>query len=145
VAITGWGSMVNWGGGQRTGDHSGLDVLNDTPPPGYEALGGPDWATIRAYGGRIREADFMEALFDESDKCDGEKESEGLPEGWYHEPVWQLISECVCRCDLRPEPVPIEEYLRWTKRGSGKSLLEGEFGAGCGKRLYLSDTEGGSV
>ncbi|PUU74609.1 hypothetical protein B9Z19DRAFT_1157591 [Tuber borchii] len=129
VAITGWGSMLNWRGGQGAGDISGLDVLNDTPPPGYEALGGPDWDTIRAYSGRIREADFMEALSDdESDICDGEKESEGLPEDWYHQPVWQLVSECVCRCELRAKPVPIGEYLGWAKRdeeGFRKELTGG--------------------
>ena len=146
VAITGWGSMVNRRGGQGTGDLFGLDVLNDTPPPGYEAQRGPDWATIRAYGGRIREDDFMEALFDhESDKCDDEREREGLPEGWYHEPVWQLVSECVCRCEIRPEPMLIGEYLGWMKRGSGKSLPEGESGVGTGQKLHLSGGEGGII
>jgi len=145
VAITGWGSIVNRRGGQGTGDLFGLDVLDDTASPGCEALEGLDWAIIRAYGGRIREDDFVEELFDnESDECGGEGEDWGLEEDWYHEPVWQLASECISRCKVREEAVPIEEYLGWMKREPGGAPPEAEFGDGYGQRrrlLYLLDTE----
>ena len=147
VAITGWESIINRRGGQGTGDLFGLDVLDDTAPPGCEALEGPDWAIIGAYGGRIRERDFVEELFDnESDECRCEGESGGLEEGWYHEPVWHLVSECISRCKVSGETVPIEEYLGWMKRDSGAASPEGGTGDGYGQRqqsLHILDAEEG--
>jgi len=136
VAITGWGPIVNGRGGQGTGVLSGLGVLlDDTAPPGYEALEDPNSAIIRAYGGRIREGDFVEMRFDsERDECDGEREGEELVEGWYHGPVWQLISEYVYRCEIRSKAVPIGGYLGLMKRGSGGSSPESESGDGYGQR-----------
>ncbi|RPB01715.1 hypothetical protein L873DRAFT_1842184 [Choiromyces venosus 120613-1] len=137
VAITSWESTVN----QRD---RGIDqgivesfcpaFRDKTATPKHKIPGELDWDIIREYGGGIREDDFLEELVDdesnEGDEDEGKKEAVKLAEDWYHEPVWQLVSECVRRREIRADTIPIGEYLRWTKSGSGECLPDGESEAG---------------
>ncbi|KAG0125706.1 hypothetical protein HOY82DRAFT_594071 [Tuber indicum] len=138
VAITSWeGTPDRWGReiSRSIEGLSGVTNFDRAASPRCGALEGADWAIIREYGGGIGEDDFQEERFEnESDEHDSGGEGQKLAEDWYHEPVWQLVFECVYRREIRADRMPIGEYLRWTKGDPGEGFPDSGSWAGYGKR-----------